>query len=411
MTTEVAPILAALKRSKTGAVLVVIQIALTLAIISNVISIIGERTAQVMRPTGTDEHNLFAIGFRLTGDAGSKALLDTDLNRVRAVPDVVDAVATNTYPLRGSGWSEGVSLLPGASNQRDQNAQTAVYAMDQHGIGTLGLNLFAGRNFTSDDVLQGNFNAGPLPRVAIVSRALGQQLFPDRAALGKLIYLSSDAGKPITIIGVVDRLQSAGAAGTIDKSESENSIILPIASAGQGGLLLVRVKPGSLDATMPEVKKALIAANPRRIFGRLRPFDEIRSSAYEKDRSMAIALSIVCGVLVLVTALGIVGLTSFWVARRKRQIGIRRALGATRAAIVRYFLIENALLCLAGVLFGMIIARGLNVWLWSHYGVGRLPAWELFLCALIVIMLGQGAAMFPSLRAAKVEPTQALRSV
>jgi putative ABC transport system permease protein len=411
MSMEVAPILAALRRSKIGALLVVIQVALTLAIISNVISIVGERTALLRRPTGTDEHNLFAIGFRLTNGSGSKAALDTDLSRIRAVPGVVDAVATNTYPLRGSGWSEGISLLPGASNQRDQNAQTAVYAMDQHGIGTLGLHLLAGRNFTSEDVLQGNFNAGPMPGVAIVSRALARQLFPRGEALGKSIYLSSDGAKPVAIIGVVKRLQSPVAAGTIDKAVSENSIILPIASTGPGGLLMVRVKPGSLDATMPEVKKALIASNPERIFGRLRSLDEIRSTAYEKDRSMAIALGIVCCVLVLVTALGIVGLTSFWVARRKRQIGIRRALGATRAAIVRYFLIENALLCLAGVLFGTVVARGLNIWLWSHYGVGRLPAWELFLCALVVILLGQGAAVFPSLRAAKVEPTQALRSV
>jgi putative ABC transport system permease protein len=112
-----------------------------------------------------------------------------------------------------------------------------------------------------------------------------------------------------------------------------------------------------------------------------------------------------------VTALGIVGLTSFWVARRKRQIGIRRALGATRLAIVRYFLVENALLCLSGVLLGAIVAQGLNIWLWRHYGVSRLPAWELWLCAFVVILLGQIAATMPALRAAKVAPTQALRSV
>jgi putative ABC transport system permease protein len=408
---QIMPILAALKRSKTGAILVVVQVALTLAIISNVISIIGERTALILRPTGTDEHQLFAIGYRLVQGEGSRAELETDLVQVRAVRGVVDAVAVNTYPLRGPGWTEGASLQPDASSIRDQRAQTAVYAMDHHGISTLGLALVEGRNFTDGETTEGQFNAGPMPAVAVVSKALALKLFPDGGALGKPIYLTSDTGKPITIVGVVARLQSAAAAGTIDTSASENSIILPIVSAGPFGLFVVRVRPGTLEATMPAVRDALIKVNPQRIFGKFRPFDEVRSTAYRKDRSMAIALGVVCAVLVLVTALGIVGLTSFWVARRKRPIGIRRALGATRLAIVRYFLVENAMLCLSGVLLGAIVAQGLNIWLWRHYGVSRLPAWELWLCAFVVILLGQVAATMPALRAAKVAPTQALRSV
>jgi putative ABC transport system permease protein len=411
MNMQVIPILAALKRSKTGAVLVVIQVALTLAIVSNIISIIGERTALILRPTGTDEQHLFALGYRLTQGEGSLPELKTDLARIRAVPDVVDAVAANTYPLRGTGWTEGVSLQPGASSVREQIAQTAVYAMDHHAVGTLGLTLAEGRNFTPEETMEGHFNAGPMPAAAMISKALAQRLFPAGDALGKTIFLTSDVSKPMTVVGVVARLQTAEAAGTIDPSTSEYSVIVPIVSAGQFGLFVVRVKPGVLEATMPAVREALVKVNPQRIFGKFRPFDEVRSSAYRKDRSMAIALGVVCGVLVLVTALGIVGLTSFWVARRKRQIGIRRALGATRMAIVRYFLVENAVLCLSGVLFGVILAQGLNVWLWSHYGVSRLPVGEVWLCGLVVVLLGQCAATVPALRASRVAPTQALRSV
>jgi putative ABC transport system permease protein len=408
---EVLPILTALKRSKTGAVLVVLQIALTLAIISNVLSIIGERTALIMRPTGTDEPNLFAVGFRLTHATQDKAALTTDLRGLRALPNVLDVVASNTFPLRGTGWAEGISRSAGDKSIQEQSAQTAVYAMDRHAVGTLGLNLLRGRNFTDEDAIDGNFNAGPMPSIAIVSKALEQKLYPQGDALGQVVYLTADARKPITIIGVVDRLQSATAAGTVDPSVSENSIILPIHGAGASGMFIVRVKPGTIEATMPEVRKALVAINPDRLFGRLRPFGEVRREAYEKDRSLAIALGIVCGVLVLVTSLGIVGLTSFWVARRKRQIGIRRALGASRFAIVRYFLVENALLCTGGVLLGTFAAQVVNLWLWSHYGVDRLPVSELLVCAVVVLTLGQGAALCPALRAAKVPPTEALRSM
>lgn len=410
MNLEVVPILAALKRNKTGAILMVLQIALMVAFISNLASIVAERAALTHRPTGLDERNLFAIGFRLTNGQESLPMLETDLAKVRATPGVVNAVATNSYPLRGSGWSDGVSHTRGPTSKQDQNAQTGVYGMDQHGIGTLGLKLIAGRNFAPEDVVQGQYGAAPLPSFAIVSRSLEQQLFGQGSALGKSIYLMSDSKKPIIVIGVVERLQSAAAAATIDEQESENTLILPITVPGQGGLFIVRAQPGSINTTMREVQNALIQANPNRIFGRLRPFSEIRSTAYEKDRAIAIAFSILLLVVIAITALAVVGLTSFWVVRRRTQIGIRRALGATRMAITRYFLIENALLCGGGVLLGVIASVALNLWLWTHFGVDRIQAAELLICALVVVSLGQFAAMFPALQAARVSPTEALRS-
>jgi putative ABC transport system permease protein len=410
MNLEVVPILAALKRNKTGAILMVLQIALMVAFISNLISIVAERAALTVRPTGMNERDLFAIGFRLTNSQESIPMLQTDLAKVRATPGVVDAIATNSYPLRGAGWQDGVSHNPGPTSRQDQSAQTGVYGMDQHGIGTLGLKLIAGRNFAPEDVVQGQYGAAPLPSFAIISRALEKQLFGHGEALGQSIYLTTDSKKPITVIGIVDKLQSAAAAGTIDEHESENTMILPIAATGEGGLFIVRVQSGSISTTMREVQNALIQTNPNRIFGRLRPFSEVRSAAYEKDRAIAIAFSILLLVVIAITALAIVGLTSFWVVRRRTQIGIRRALGATRMAITRYFLIENALLCGGGVLIGVIASVGLNLWLWTHFGINRIEAAEMLICALVVVSLGQFAAMFPALRAAGISPTEALRS-
>jgi putative ABC transport system permease protein len=410
MNLEVAPILTALGRNKTGAILMVLQIALMVAFISNLVSIVAERVALTVRPTGMDERDLFAIGFRLTNGQESIPMLQTDLAKVRATPGVVDAFATNSYPLRGAGWQDGVSHNPGPTSKQDQSAQTGVYGMDQHGIGTLGLKLIAGRNFAPEDVAQGQYGAAPLPSFAIISRSLEKQLFGDGRALGQSIYLMTDSKKQITVIGVVDKLQSAAAAGTIDEHESENTMILPIAAPGDGGLLIVRAQSGSISTTMREVQNALIQANPNRIFGRLRPFSEVRSAAYEKDRAIAIAFSILLLVVIAITALAIVGLTSYWVVRRRTQIGIRRALGATRMAITRYFLIENALLCGAGVLLGVIASVGLNLWLWAHFGINRIEAAELLICALVVVSLGQFAAMFPALQAARISPTEALRS-
>jgi putative ABC transport system permease protein len=408
---DVVPILSALKRNKAGPFLVIVQVALTLAIVSNVVCVIADRTALIARPTGMMERDIFAIGFQFTKNVQSIPMREADLSNVRATPNVVDAVATNTYPFRVGGWTDGLSHNPGIVNAGEQGAHAGVYAMDQHGIRTLGLKLVEGRNFAFGEVIPGHFNAPPIPDVAIISRSLKQQLFLDGKALGKVIYVSVDARKPVTIIGVVDRLQTAAAAGTIDEHESENSIILPITMAVGRGLFIVRVKPGTIDATMQKVLNTLIRTNPDRIFGRLRPFTEIRSTAYEKDRSIAIALGILCVILVVITALGIVGLTSVWVVRRKTQIGIRRALGATRPAVVGYFLTENALLCFCGVALGAVASEGLNLLLRSRYGIAPIPVSDLLFCALAVMLLGQIAAMRPALLAARVSPSEALRSI
>ena len=109
---ELIPIVAALKRSKMGAAIIAIQIALTMAMISNILIIATARTALFTRPTGTDEQNLFALGYRFIDDGGTKGMLEADIRSVMSVPGVVDVVSTNSYPLRGSALTMGVGLTP-----------------------------------------------------------------------------------------------------------------------------------------------------------------------------------------------------------------------------------------------------------------------------------------------------------
>jgi putative ABC transport system permease protein len=115
--------------------------------------------------------------------------------------------------------------------------------------------------------------------------------------------------------------------------------------------------------------------------------------------------------LLVVTAVGIVGLTSFWVAQRRRQIGIRRAIGATRGDILRYFQAENFLIATFGIALGMLLTYGLNLLLMLHYELGHLPGYYFPIGALALWLLGQFAVLGPALRAAAVPPVVATRSV
>ncbi len=334
---EIIPILQALRRSKMGALIIAIQIALTMAVISNIVSIVVDRMALFARPTGADEQNVFALGFRFTNSDGTNGMLEADIRSVLSVPDVVDMVSTNTYPLRGSGLTMGVGLTSGENGSQAAGGLSTVYLMDTHGLATLGLHLTAGRNFQSEEIITGDSKVGAAPSVAIVTTSLASSVFGSQEALGKVVYLSSGPGsRPLTIIGIVKRLQSARAAGTLDPRESESSIILPVRTAGPIELFVVRAKPGSLEAVMSAVQAALVRNDRNRVFGRMRSFGEIRASAYQKDRSVAIVLTIAAVILIGISILSITGLTSYWVTRRRVQIGIRRALGATRAAIIEY---------------------------------------------------------------------------
>jgi len=114
--------------------------------------------------------------------------------------------------------------------------------------------------------------------------------------------------------------------------------------------------------------------------------------------------------MLMVTALGIVGLASFWVQQRRRQIGIRRAIGATRRDILHYFQTENFLIVGGGIALGMVLAFALNLVLMKHYELPRLPLYYLPAAALVLWTLGQLSVLGPALRAAAVPPVVATRS-
>jgi putative ABC transport system permease protein len=161
------------------------------------------------------------------------------------------------------------------------------------------------------------------------------------------------------------------------------------------------------------VTPALYKANPMRVLDddSVRSFAEIRDRAYQADRGMAILMGVVALILLCVTAAGIVGLTSFWVGQRHRQIGVRRALGARKIDILHYFQIENLLIAGSGVVIGVLLAVGLNQWLMSHYEMTRIPILYVLTGVLAMLAIGQAAVFVPARRASNVPPVVATRAV
>jgi putative ABC transport system permease protein len=170
------------------------------------------------------------------------------------------------------------------------------------------------------------------------------------------------------------------------------------------------VKPGQLNPVMKEAQRQLLALNRARILDKARTMTESRRLVYKDDRGLAIILAVVSATMLVVTALGIIGITSFWVAQRRRQIGIRRAMGATRTAILRYFQTENLMIATAGAVLGIALAMALNFWMAGKFEMARLQIGYTLVAAVVVLLLGQVAVLWPALRAASISPVAAIRN-
>jgi putative ABC transport system permease protein len=402
---ELRPILSAMRRNKFGALLIATQMAVTLAFLANALTLVEQRVAWSDRPSGIDEADIFVMHSETVEHPGDLAARQNgDVVALRALPGVVDAYTTNMYPLEGGGWIETVNLT---ADQKTPTAFAAHYMGDEHALHTMGLKLIAGRNFTAEEIANRTDNEIPPPAGFIVTKTLAAKLFPQGNALGQLIFVEND--KPMAIVGIVDRLQGPMTVATgFNSTFAENSVITPYRLIGERNVYMVRTQPGQRDAVMRAAEALLYTLDKNRIL-QSRSMQQVRAEAYRGDHGLIVLLTCICVALLIVTGFGVIGLTSYWVAQRRQQIGIRRALGATRQAIVRYFQTENFMIAAAGAAIGIAFAIALNLWMVRSFEMVRMDNSRAIVGAVIILLLGQFAVLWPALRAASIPPALATR--
>ncbi|MFZ5636033.1 MAG: ABC transporter permease [Pseudomonadota bacterium] len=404
---DIRPILTTLLRHKTAAALIVLEIALSCAIICNALFLIGSRLDRIRETSGLAEDELVRVQIAGIGtDDNAAALTRSDLAVLRSLPGVKAATVVNQIPFVSSSWNSGISLSP---EQERSTLNATLYFAEEQTLDTFGLDIVAGRAFQPGEFVDLVPTLSPKDSSVIITRSMAERLFPGQSAVGKSVYIG-DAN--IRIVGVVRHLVRPSEQGGI--VEHEYSMLFPArAPYTQGGNYLLRTDP----ARRAEVLKAAVAAleknGPNRLIllENTKTMSELRDEYYREDRAMAWLLVAVVIALLVVTALGIVGLASFWVQQRTKQIGVRRALGATRRQILRYFQTENFLLAGIGIALGMLMAYGINQLLMTHYELPRLPASYLPIGAAALWLLGQIAVFGPARRAAAVPPAIATRNV
>jgi len=402
---EFGPIFRSLLRNRARVILIVAEVALTLAIVANCLSLILDTRAQLAKASGFDDEHLVAIQMnpfddRLRDPKILNQIVEQDRQALRAVAGVRAVSHTALRPWESSGNITAVRV-PGTHSEpaRTQRAEADPTLFD-----TLELPVVEGRGFTEAEYDHGA--DAPLSEVqpVVVSRALADQLYPNGGAIGKSVA-DADESQRFTIVGIVDHFYNPFG------GSSEKIILVPSRSVSfdRGSQYLVRTQ-GNPSALMPQLEKALLGVEKGR-FVRMRTTVENRDQFHGRDRLLVASLNAVMALLVLVTALGIVGLTSFSVAERRRQIGTRRALGASKAAIVRQFLLENWMVTSFGVALGVLLAYGLNFGIVTWVAGAKMSPGTVAAGALTLWIIGLGAALGPALRGARVAPAIATRNV
>ncbi|WP_198782483.1 FtsX-like permease family protein [Shewanella putrefaciens] len=397
---HIKPIFSSLLRSKSGPILLLIQIILSVAIVANASFIIQERLALMQRDSGIKESEVLTLSlYNFDSSIDKTAQNKIDQQILRGLPNVIAATSTNMLPLSGGGWSSTLNLGPDPDSAKS-TPQFAMYLGTDHTIETLGLKLIEGRNFYPHELKD---NLDSPSRLAIISSALAKAVWPDESALGKVLYEGKDA--QITVIGVVDKLQGAW----IDSSDLENSIIQNVDYGGSS--YMVRAKPEHHAELKTAITAALLAENPNRVLDRFKSIEALKESSYRDHQLMITVLTMMVVLLLLITSLGLTGMVMFNIQRRTKQIGTRRALGAKKRDIISYFLVENYLICFAGGVLGGLLAIQLGQQLMKIYSLPMLALSYPILTVAGLFVVTTLAVYLPARKAANISPATATRSV
>ncbi|MDK1285898.1 ABC transporter permease [Pseudoalteromonas umbrosa] len=398
---EIKPILSALKRSKTGAILLVLQIAITLALVSNAMSIVFDRLDKMTQQTGYDEQSIISYLVVTYDKRIDKAKqFDEDIQKLKELPGVIEALAVSSVPLTRSGGSWMLSTDP--DDLKGKSVDSGYLYGNHTLVGALGLKVTEGRDFTENDVVYDRKKE--YPTVAIVSRAVANALFGEGKGLNETIYSGNNAAK---VIGIIDTIKSQWPKSNI----ADNLVLLPLQDSTAYQKFVVKTTEHQRAEVMNKIEPLLLELSRGRVVMDVKALDKSKADTYASDRLMIKMLISIVVFLGIITALGIFGLTHFNISKRTKQIGTRRALGARKSTIFKHFLLENMVVTSLGMLIGVIGALLLGRKLMGVYDVPPLENMSILLTAISMIVMSLIAVLVPAQRAANISPSVATRSI
>ncbi len=347
---------------------------------------------------------------RYQSDDEVRAATARILERIRAVPGVTAAGATTTLPFSGS-YSDSVILAEGYQMQKGESliSPGQVTASDGY-FEAMGATLVAGRLFDAGDVEK-------RPQVLIVDEYLARRFWPNGDALGKRMYFPADINnllaKPseeqlMTIVGIIQpiRLRGLVEGGATSKTGTYYNALRQSPARTLG--LAVRTEQAP-ESAINAVRREIAQIDPELPFYGVRNMAErLETSLMDRRTPMLLATGF-AAVALFLAAIGIYGVLAYQVSQRRREIGIRMALGAESGSIFGLILREGGLIVGAGAVLGLlgsfVVRRALQAQL---YEVGAMDPLVVGTVAVVLALVAFVACVLPARRAAKTDPMLAL---
>ena len=243
-----------------------------------------------------------------------------------------------------------------------------------------------------------------------MTQSFAKRLFPNGNALGKPVYVGL-INKSSTIVGIVELLRTPPEVEVYDYFATQ-IVIAPIIPAGPNVNYVVRAKPGQRDRLMAQIEKDFADFQPGRYIAHMEDLTRTGvENARRELKANATILAVVAALVLVVTIVGISGLAAFNVSSRTKQLGVRRAIGARKSHILRYFLVENWIITTCGAALGSLLALTVGVKLSTMYEMSRAPLYYLVGGIVLMWMVGLLAVWVPARRAASISPAVATRAV
>jgi putative ABC transport system permease protein len=386
---------------RTRDALMVAEMAMSVALVALSALLIQSLLAVQQMPIGFDASNVFTLQFRLPQTKYSKPediarFFKTAIERVRAIPGVESAALVRAVPFSGNGGT--VAYLPEGLTIADPKAmpQARFHLVTPDYFRTLRIPVLKGRDFTDRDDLQA-------PLVAVVSDSFAKHAWPDQDPIGKRLTTVQTNG-PITVIGVVG--------DTKHNTATEPPMPQLYAAHYQVPMIfnsLVARTAGDPMRITNDVRKAIWSVDKDQPVWTIMSLEQIVERTQGSSRFLALLLGIFAGVALLLAGVGIYGVTSYGVAQRTHEIGIRLALGASGDRVLGEVVSRGARLALIAVVIGLASAIALGQLASAVlFGVKPTDPGALAAAAIVLGAVSLAATYLPARRAAKVDPVVAL---
>jgi putative ABC transport system permease protein len=359
-------------------------------------------------PLGFTPDHLFSSEVLLTNQKYKDAVqagifLDRLLEKIRSMPGVVAAGMTDNPPFS---YQEQGNYTPFAIVGRPLPEQGQAPAVDVQTISsryfqTMETPILEGRDFSESDQRTG-------PSVVIINKAFADALFPAQDPLGKQITMlyTGKPDKPYSIVGVVQNSRHGGP----DHHPAKFDAYFPYWQKNEHFTLLIIRSSGDALALAPVVRKTFESLDPDVPLPNVKPYDDLVAKSYSGRRLVSLAVSIFSGAALLLSAVGLYGISAYSVSQRTREIGVRIALGAAWHNVLPLVLGRGFRIVAIGIVIGMLVALALTSFLGSLlYGIGSYDPITVTLSILVVCTAALSACLLPALRAAKINPIKALR--